>query len=197
MPLLNSFETCSSCPNRKNGFCVTMLNILGQDLEPQIIKRKIVEEKQRLICQGSHNEGPCILQSGWLMLTRVDDNGKRQVLKLVLPGEVFGFQPDIHGPAIYSAVTLTDCVICIIPSAFQLCSTHPELAMRLAWVSSSDLLLLELYLEKISQHRATERVAFMVLELYRRLKQRNMVHGNSFQFPLRQEDIGDFLGLTN
>jgi CRP/FNR family transcriptional regulator len=36
----------------------------------------------------------------------------------------------------------------------------------------------------------------MVLEFYHRLRLRGLNKGNSIQFPLKQEDIADTLGLT-
>jgi len=173
-----------------------MLRVIGKDFDAHIIKQTHLSAKAHLFRQGQLYDGLYILQSGWMLLTRNDDNGKRQVFRSILPGEVLGFQPNHHGPAIYSAISVMDCLVCTIPSAVQLCSTYPDLAMRLAWVSACDMLLTEMYLAKISQHSASERIAFMVLELFRRLKRRGLNNNNTVSFPLKQEDIADMLGLT-
>lgn len=173
-----------------------MLRIIDNEFDAHIIKQKTLIAKEYLFRQGQFFDGLYILQSGWMLLTRDDDNGKRQVFRSILPGEVLGFQPDHHGPSIYSAITVMDSLVCTLPSAVQLCSKHPDLAMRLAWVSACDMLLTEMYLAKISQHSASERIAFMVLELFRRLKQRGLNNNYTVPFPLKQEDIADMLGLT-
>ncbi len=173
-----------------------MLSVINLELDSDIVKHKRLDTKEYLFRQGQTYEGLFVLKSGWMMLTRVDDNGKRQVLKVVLPGDVLGFQPDTDSPAIYSAIAVQECTICVIPSAVHLCATHPRLAMRLAWISACNMLLLEMYLVQISQHSASNRIAFLVLEIFRRLNLRGLNNGDTIPFPLKQKDIADMVGLT-
>ncbi len=58
------------------------------------------------------------------------------------------------------------------------------------------MMLTEKYLTNITHRSARERIAFMVSELYHRLRQRDLNRGYTIQFPLKQEDIADTLGLT-
>ncbi len=58
------------------------------------------------------------------------------------------------------------------------------------------MMLTERYLTSITHGSARERIAFMVLELYHRLRLRGLNRSYSIQFPLEQEDIGDTLGLS-
>ncbi len=137
-----------------------------------------------------------VLREGWIQLTRISENGDRQVFRPVLPGELLGFQPDVKGSAIYSAVAALDSVICDIPNLVKMCLSEPELAMRVAWVAACDMVLTEMYLTHIAHRSARERIAFMALELYRRQELRGLNSGYSIQFPLTQKDIADTLGLT-
>lgn len=130
------------------------------------------------------------------MLIRLSRDGNRQVFRSVLPGELLGFQQNLKGPAIYSAIALLDSVICRVPNIVGLCSTMPELALSLAFSEANDMMLTESYLTNVTHRSARERIAFMVLELYHRLKLRGLNTGYSIQFPLKQEDIADTLGLT-
>jgi len=192
-----SIKPCLSCPSRKFGFCQNIFKIFGNELDAHLINQHSLLAKDYLFRQGGFYDGLFVLQSGWILLSRIAEDGKRQVFKSVLPGELLGFQPDHHGPAIYSAIAVKDCEVCTIPSAIQLCSSHPDLAMKLAWSSAYDILLTEMYLAKISQCNAKERIAFMVLELFRRLKLLGLCKNYTFQFPLKQEDIAEILGLTS
>ena len=130
------------------------------------------------------------------MLTRLSDDGKRQVFRSVLPGELIGFQQHLQDPAIYSAIALVDSVVCRVPNIVRLYSTKPELALSLASAEAGDMMLTEMYLTNVTHRSARERIAFMVLELYHRLRLRGLNKGYSIQFPLKQEDIADTLGLT-
>ncbi len=38
------------------------------------------------------NEGLFVLREGWLILTRHSEDGKRQVVRSILPGELIGFK---------------------------------------------------------------------------------------------------------
>ena len=58
------------------------------------------------------------------------------------------------------------------------------------------MMLTEMYLTNVTHRSARERIAFMVLELYHRLRLRGLNKGYAIQFPLKQEDIADTLGLT-
>jgi len=173
-----------------------MFKLIEKGINKQIVRPHDLPAKHFLFHQGDFYDGFFVLQSGWMLVSRIDADGNRQVLRTVLPGETLGLQPDCHGPAIYSARALTNSVVCNLPCATELCSSHPSLAMCLVKTSTSDMLLTELYLAMINQHNAKEKIAFMILEISYRLKQRGLNKKNTFQFPLKQRDIADMLGLT-
>ncbi|UOA09551.1 Crp/Fnr family transcriptional regulator [Methylobacter sp. S3L5C] len=187
---------CCTCPNRYFRFCKSLLNSSSTEFDPHAVKNLAVTAKQYLYHQGDLNNELFVLQEGWVMLTRLSEDGKRQVFRSVLPGELLGFQQHLHGPAIYSAIALLDSLLCKVPNSVEYYSTQPELALSLAVTEACDKMLTEMYLGFITHRNARERIAFMVLELYHRLMMRGLNKEYSIQFPLKQEDIGDTLGLT-
>jgi CRP-like cAMP-binding protein len=54
----------------------------------------------------------------------------------------------------------------------------------------------EKLLATVAQRSAEERVSYLVLQLTNRLRKRNVVRDERYFFPLRQQDMGDALGLT-
>lgn len=104
-------------------------------------------------------------------------------------------QADFHGSVIYSAVALLDSVLCVIPDLTSLSLAEPQLALRLTWVGACDMMLTEIYLTNINHRSARERIAFMALELYRRLEFPGLNNGYSIPVPLKQDNIADALGL--
>jgi CRP/FNR family transcriptional regulator len=189
-------ELCYTCPTRDCCFCKQLLNIYPTELGAHTVKYPALTAKQYLYHQGDMNHGLFVLREGWVMLTRLSSDGKRQVFRSVLPGELLGFQQHLHGPAIYSAIALLDSVFCKVPNIVEVCSTQPELGLSLASAAACDMMLTEMYLTNVSHRNARERIAFMVLELYHRLMLRGLNKEYSIQFPLKQEDIADTLGLT-
>jgi CRP/FNR family transcriptional regulator len=187
---------CNTCPNRHFRFCKSLLNISSTEFGAHAVKYPTFSAKQFLYHQGDMNHELFILREGWVMLTRLSEAGKRQVFRSVLPGELLGFQQHLQGPAIYSAIALLDSVVCRIPNIVRLYSTQPALALCLASSEACDMMLLEMYLTNITHRSARERIAFMVFELFHRLRLRGLNKGYSIQFPLMQEDIADTLGLT-
>ena len=137
------------------------------------------------------------MREGWILLTNITEEGKRQIIRSVLPGDLLGVQPDLHGPAIYSAIALQNSIICCIPDFLKICSLHPELALKLVQAKACKTTLAELYMASIGHRNAREKVAFMTLELYQRLRYRGLNNGYTVPFPLRQKDIADTLGLTS
>jgi CRP-like cAMP-binding protein len=187
---------CYTCPNRHFHFCKNLLNISSTDFDAHAVKNLAFTAKQYLYHQGDINHELFVLREGWVMLTRLSYDGKRQVFRSVLPGELLGFQQHLQGPAIYSAIALLDSVVCRVPNIVRLYSTQPELALSLAAAEACDMMLTEMYLTNVTHRTARERIAFMVLELYHRLRRHGLNKGYSILFPLKQEDIADTLGLT-
>lgn len=136
------------------------------------------------------------MREGWILLTTMTKQGERQIIRSVLPGDILGFQPDLHGPSVYSAVALLDSIICTAPDLLKMCTAHPEIALKLVWAEACETTLTELYMTNIAHRDAREKIAFMILELYQRLKFRGLNSGCTVPFPLSQEDIADTLGLT-
>jgi len=196
LPSNGSRGLCYTCPNRHFHFCKSLLNISSTDFDAHAVKNLAFTAKQYLYHQGDMNHELFVLREGWIMLTRLSDDGKRQVFRSILPGELLGFQQHLHGPAIYSAIALLDSVVCKVPNIIRLCSTQSEIGLSLAAAAACDMMLTEMYLTNITHRSARERIAFMVLELYHRLRRRGLNKGYSILFPLKQEDIADTLGLT-
>ena len=193
----DSIGYCSNCPRNQLGICPSILKILMQENEFQSPKQFTLTAKHYLYHQGEHNHEIYILREGWVLLTKVSEQGKRQIIRSVLPGEMIGFQANISGPAVYSAVALVDSVVCSVPDFMKMCSVHPELTLKLVWTQACENTMTELYMANIAHCDAREKVAFMALELYQRMKFRGLNKGYTIPFPLKQVDIADTLGLTH
>jgi len=153
--------------------------------------------KQYLFHQGDELKHDLyILQKGWLLLKHLTESGRQQVIRLVLPGDVLGFQPDTNGPAIHSAVTLQESTVCCVSGLRCLCNQHPELALELARSEAYEAILSEFYMVNIAHQDARGKIVFMLLEIYQRLKSRGLIDSFTFPFPLKHEDIAETLGLT-
>ena len=187
---------CLTCPYQQHCFCRNLLNTSSSEFEVHSLKNINLLAKQYLYYQGDMNEELFVLREGWLLLTRHSEDGKRQVVRSILPGELIGFKKELRGPNTYSAIALINSVVCKIPNIIDLFSTRPELGLCLASALACDMMLTEMYLYNIAHRNAQEKIAFMILELHHRLNLRGLNEGYLIKFPLKQEDIADTLGLT-
>lgn len=192
----DSSGLCYTCPHRDYCFYTNLLNIPSSEFDGRAVKNTAFTAKQYLYRQGDMNHELYVLRDGWVMLARLSEDGKRQVFRSVLPGELLGFQQHLHGPAVYSAIALLDSAMCRVPNIVKICSSQPEFGLSLASAGAYDMMLTEKYLTNIAHRSARERIAFLVSELYHRLRRRDLNRGYTIQFPLKQEDIADTLGLT-
>lgn len=187
---------CSVCPMRRFGICASLVKSELEKSHSGHLHHFSIPAKHHLFRQGESNNGGYILRKGWILLSRMSKDGTRQVFRSILPGDFLGFQPDLNGPHIYSALALSDSEICTVPDLLEICSKHPDLALQLAWIGACDMTLTETYLVNIAHRSAREKVAFMALELFLRLQARDLNRGYTIQFPLLQEDLADSLGIT-
>lgn len=145
-------------------------------------------------CESIYN-----LVSGWAFLYKLLEDGRRQILHFALPGAVLGFHPSEGMFSTYGVEALTDSVVCIVHHSElrTLVREHPEIGMRLAWLSSRDRVLAYDKLASIGRQCAQERVAHLILELFIRFRMQWPGHKiEEMLLPLTQEHIGDATGLT-
>jgi CRP-like cAMP-binding protein len=71
-----------------------------------------------------------------------------------------------------------------------------SIALYLAWLLSKRQRRADRLLAAISSLDARGRVAMMVLDFYTRLRRRKLVMGSTYNLPLTQVQIGQYLGLT-
>lgn len=189
---------CSACPNRERD----MFQVLSSEQLEQVEHYRggqcAIAAKTHLYQQGEKHNNVYTLFAGWVMLYKTLSNGGRQVLRYALPGDILNFQSDPEAPMTHSAVTLTNTTLCSFarPNFYSILEENPNVTLQLAQIMAEDVALSHEYLINIGRKNARERMAFLFLELYHRLKVQAPDIGNTMPFPMTQEDIADTLGLT-
>ncbi len=151
-----------------------------------------------IIHQGEVDAELFTLFSGWAFRHRTLPDGRRQILNFLLPGDLLGLQANMMAAAEYGIEALTDVELCQFPrnGTSRLLQDMPELAFDLLWLGSREERLVDANLTSVGQHTARERVATLILSLYRRCAHLDLVKDNTFQFPLTRVHIADSLGLS-
>lgn len=154
-------------------------------------RRKLIDENR-----------PCdhifIVTSGWLSEYRQLSDGGRQILNFRLPGEVTGVECLLYKTALHSAAALTLCTVAAVSrEAFEDTQRQfPRLASAFLLSGLRDGAILQERAVNLGRRAAFPRIAHLLLELERRLRNSGLSRDNSVPFPLKQQDIADCTGLT-
>lgn len=151
-----------------------------------------------LISQGEPSENLYVLRSGWAYGHKLLANGRRQVLEILLPGDLLGTREFVFHGALNSVTTATASVVCPFPRARlnEFYEDHPQLTALLVDMLLREQALLVERIADIGSRPALQRLAHLFVEIHVRLCRTGPDPGRSFDFPLSQTILGEALGLS-
>jgi CRP-like cAMP-binding protein len=76
-------------------------------LEKIIDSDRVVKKRKDLVVDGYEYRNLCFVKDGYAMRYKLMRSGKRQVLNVILPGDVIGFPVSFFDRSIYSVVALS------------------------------------------------------------------------------------------
>ncbi len=199
IPVENNQTACAECSIRR---LALFHGVPEEDLSWTQAYRSsqyTVASRREIYRESKPSDYMFTLYHGWIACYKTLDNGKRQILRIALPGDMLGFQARLDAPMNHSAIAVTDAVLCAFPrdEMPELLRKNLSVAKRLTELNARDMNICQSRLLTIGQQSAMERIAFFCAELFYRVKSIYNTQGdNEIYFPLSQEDIGDATGLT-
>ena len=165
--------------------------------EFQANPRRIARGRE-IIAEGRKYDGLSVLLDGVALRYRVLQDGRRQILNIILPGDFIGFPGCFFESALYSISALTDCTVSPVSFArfLGLFETQPRLAAVIFWSLSCEAAMYAEHLIGVGRRSALERVAHFLLEILTRLQAIGLAGEHSYRLPLTQELLADALGLS-
>jgi CRP-like cAMP-binding protein len=164
------------------------------------IKRDHValEAGSEIIRSGDESPEIYTLYSGWAFRFKMLADGRRQILNVLLPGDLVGLQAAMFDAAQYGVEALTDVELCLLPrrKVWALFGEMPGLAFDVAWLGSREEGYVDDNLTSAGRRTALERTAALIVSLYKRAKALGLVNNDTFDFPLTQQHIADALGMS-
>ena len=144
------------------------------------------------------------LYSGWAFRYKSLSDGRRQILGFLLPGDLVGLQQEFSDNAMHGVEAVTDVTLCSFPrdGLWDLFRKHPELGYDVTWLSARGEGFVDDNLLTTGRRNATERVAMLLMHLYRRLQYLGLEdkdaggQGGTIEWPINQQHIADTLGLS-
>lgn len=138
------------------------------------------------------------LYSGWAFRYKTLTDGRRQILNFLLPGDLIGLQQEFSDSAMHGIEAVTDVSLCVFPrdGLWTLFREYPSLGYDITWLSARGEGMVDEHLLTAGRRNATERVAVLLMHLYRRVERIGLAQDGAIDFPLNQQHIADALGLS-
>ena len=194
MPILN--VNCDECPvHRKSIFRgIDECDMLDLSLKKTCY---FYRKGQMIFYEGKGALGIYCVNQGKIKIFKLGPEGKEQIIRVVLPGEVMGLRSVVSGrPYSASATALDDSVCCFISKRkfFQLTIKYPEISQRIMILLSQLLDGAENKITSLAQKSVRERLAETLLSLDEAFKSEKGNDGSVI--CLSREDLANLVGTA-
>ena len=154
--------------------------------------------RTNLVSEGDPAPKVNVILEGFACRYRLQSDGRRQVVGLLLPGDMCDIRVCILKQMDHSIGAITRLRVAMItPEEMdELTSSFPRVTQALLWHELVTSATQREWLLNIGQRTAYQRLAHLFVELYLRLRSVGMTQHNSCDFPLTQNDLADATGLT-
>ncbi|MBR0776553.1 Crp/Fnr family transcriptional regulator [Bradyrhizobium diazoefficiens] len=151
-----------------------------------------------LTAEGEPVDSVRLLLSGWLFRHKTLEDGRRQIVNFVLPGETCDAYAYLLKTLDHSVTTATSVAYAEIKRARfeKLIASDRSLAEAFMCETLLGSAIQREWAINLGRRAALERVAHLFCEVYERLRPVGLVDGNSCSFPVTQMDLADATGLS-
>ena len=152
-----------------------------------------------IITAGQKLSELLIVKSGWAIRYKTFEDGRRQILNVLLPGDFFDLQVMVAAEADHSVSAVNDVeILAIQPELVRdLFTGKGSVPLAFWWTQVQEEAFLREQIVRNGRQTARERIGHFLLELNRRAQIANISSGSGFNLPLTQTMIADALGLTS
>lgn len=153
---------------------------------------------ETVLAQGAWSTSVMTLLSGILLRYRLLEDGRRQVVNFMFPGDLVGLQGAFDEPLLHGVEAQTDVILCHFQRErfFDLVISQPRLAYDVTWQSACEEGALEDHLVALGRRSARERMAYLAAFLVNRAEGTGMCEGGVLRLAISQGVIADMLGLS-
>ena len=159
---------------------------------------KPIRRRRDVIVEGRPSRAIYLVLDGLLMRYRILRSGQRQVVNVIVPGDVAGAPSCFFDDALYSIRSLTDTIVAplTLDVLSGLLETQPRFAAKLFWLLSCDAAISAEHVVVVGRRPARERIVHFLLELLVRLQAVGLADECSYDMPFSQDVVCDALGLS-
>lgn len=158
----------------------------------------VVDAGTPILLEGSNSPQLFTALHGVGLRYRLLENGERQVINFVFPGDFLGLQAGVMGEMGHSVEATTKMTLCVFDRSelWSFIKADPERGFELAWLAAVEEHFLGESLTTVGQRTALQSVAWAFVRIFLRAQASGSADGSSMRFPFKQRDIADALGLS-
>lgn len=188
---------CAACPFRHVGFCGA---VIGANSEARRRRQAegTVRARQHIYRLGETPGRIVVLRRGWAIRSAIAADGRRQVLSILLPGDIAGGELIMRQQVRTPVQSLTPVEYCTfdVGNLRDAAKRDPDLVWAFVEICFAGREASEARLVDLGRRNAEQRLARLIIDLHQRLTSKGLAQGDTIPFPLRQQTIADALGLT-
>ena len=162
-------------------------------------EEQVFGRHQEIVAAGEPLKNLYIVKEGWAYSYVDTRDGRRQIVKLHMPGDLIGFESlpsAVVACSVRAASTTTLCPF--LPDMLRIVfSKAGRLAAILFAMSCRDQEMMVGRLRAIGRMDARERLIQMLLDVVNQIRLTMPDVNLPVEIPLSQTEIGDYVGLTN
>jgi CRP/FNR family transcriptional regulator, anaerobic regulatory protein len=149
-----------------------------------------------IIAEGSNSEELYTLFSGWAFRYKTMSDGRRQILNFLLPGDFVGLQEKMADKSMHGVDAITDVELCGFRrnGLWELYRSYPALGYDITWIAAQQEGVLDENLLSVGRRTGMERIAMLLIHLFKRVRNLGGAHDGVIDFPITQQHIADALG---
>ncbi len=210
MPQLKSKGHCLTCPVRHRSiFSDLPEDILKESIQNFQTSVMVFEEGEIIFNQNTDSsESVYTLRKGLIKVCKSLPDGRVQIMRVLVPGCLFGIDGFVGENYNHSAMALTDCEVCRLPLAelSELRRNHREIDGAILSRFIKNLRQTEDMLLELGAKKAPEKLATYILNLSESCKVNGLKLSSDalnlsnkeewHSLPLSRSEIGSLLGLT-
>jgi len=151
-----------------------------------------------IVSTGDQFDAAYLVRSGWLARQRDNYAGKRQIVNIFMPGDVFGAHLNFVRWALFDIVAITPSEIAVVnrEDLKRLCDNNPELASAMDWNTVRTLNIVSEHNVNLSIRSVKKRLLHLLLEFWHRLRMVGGADDEGFHIPLTQLQLGELCGVS-
>ncbi|WP_424971415.1 transcriptional regulator FnrL [Dinoroseobacter sp. S76] len=191
-------KDCSDCPIRHRAVCARCESDELELLESMKYYRDF-EAGQTIVWSGDELNFVASVVEGIASLSQTMEDGRRQMVGLLLPSDFMGRPGRIHAP--YDVTASTKVTLCCFRRGpfEQMMNDTPHVAQRLLEMTLDELDAAREWMLLLGRKTAREKIASLIAIIARRnaaIAQHDHTSSFTFELPMTREAMADYLGLT-